>query len=81
MKVGSLVMLIGRDPDMPPCGSIGEIVGPPFKGDFDVEFPNHPCQVGESSWLVPPEWLVEILGDGIEHVAELAEAEPIGGVQ
>lgn len=81
MKVGSLVMLIGRDPDMPPCGTIGEIVGPPFKGDFDVEFPTYPCQVGESSWLVPPEWLVEILGDDTRYAEELAEIEPVGGVQ
>lgn len=71
MRVGDLVMLIGREDDMPPLGVVGEIVGPLDRGDFDVIFPWHPCPVAEPSWCVPPCWLMLIpaipLPDIMEH--------------
>jgi hypothetical protein len=62
MNVGDIVILIGREPDMPPCGTIGEIVGPLDRGDFDVMFQNFPCPVQSPEWCVPQEWLRKISG-------------------
>ncbi|MCE5292970.1 MAG: hypothetical protein LLG14_27555 [Nocardiaceae bacterium] len=60
MKIGQLVMLVNREPGMPRTGSVGEIVGR-YEGDYEVEFPGHPCDAGPGTdWLCAPEWLVPI---------------------
>ena len=59
MVIGTIVLLIGREDDMPPIGVVGEIVGW-YDGDWEVLFPHYPCQVGESTWCCLPEWLTPI---------------------
>lgn len=60
MKIGQIVMLVNREPGMPRTGSVGEIVGR-YEGDYEVEFPGHPCDAGPGTdWLCAPEWLVPL---------------------
>lgn len=60
MKVGDMVMLIGCDNFMPPCGVVGTIIRPFDGEDFAVDFPSYPCPVESPEWYVPPQWLMVI---------------------
>lgn len=54
------VMLIVRENDMPPLGSVGDVIEVEDDvGDVLVEFDGHPCPVPPGTgFYVPANWLV-----------------------
>lgn len=78
LNIGDVVMLIGCDDNMPPIGSVGEIVGIDTTAgifDFEVYFPDHLCPVEDPNWLIPPPWLMKIKPPHVSQIAKLATLE------
>lgn len=76
--VGSHVLLIGREQNMPPIGTVGVVIGCDDAGgrlDWEVEFPDYPCPVPpDITWFCDPQWLVKIEPRNTQKSAQLGAA-------
>jgi hypothetical protein len=77
MRIGQKVLLIGREDEMPPLGSIGEVMGycPSGDGDIDVDFPDFPNTItpNDPGWCCAPWWLVPLDPDRMQQRDETRE--------
>lgn len=77
LKLGQVVMLIGKDDFMPPIGAIGEVIKTvDSDGDCEVMFEQYPCPVESPEWVVPQVWLIPIQPNQKTVTPKLAEVTP-----